>query len=257
MVSIMVGQQLRVVILLTLIFFTITLTPYAWTSLQDQRMYEYAFSNLAVQVGTTSEAYPGQNITVNIFANASAKLTINYTAIELYTFSNLTMADENFSLIVWIDHNSSISLSPDQTPIEASYDVKIPDDAFNVVYGKLVLIWTETGTEESTTYARNSTLVATSLKNAELENLRSRVPELEKENADLKNNNTETNNNLTKALNDLADTKNNLTKALNDLADTKNQVNGATSVIAVLAITTIFFVATTLYLVLRRPKQYW
>jgi hypothetical protein len=246
-VSILGGLKLKVAMLMMLIFFTIALMSYANASLLDQpRVYEYALYNLAVLVGTPMEAYPGQNITMSIAANASAKLTINYTAIEFYTFDNSTMMDENFSFIVWIDYNNSMSLSSGQTT-ETSYNITIPDYASNIVYGKLILEWIETGTEESNTYERNSTFIATSLKNLELERLRSKVPELEKENADLKNNVTEINNTLTEALNNLTDTTNRY----------EGEASGTRSVITILAITTIFFVATTLYLVLRKPEQYW
>jgi hypothetical protein len=252
----------KVVLLMMLIFFALTLRPAASASVPDQpRVYEYALYNLAVLVNSSIEAYPGQNMTVSIAANASAGLTVNYTAIQFYTFNNSTMVDENFSLVVWIDYNSSMFLSSGQTSNVTSYNVTIPDYASNVVYGKLTLVWTEKGTEESNVYARESTFIVTSLNSPELEKLRSEVPELQKENADLKNNITEMSNTLAEALNNITQINNTLTQALNNLTDTQNryegEASGTRSVIAILAVTTVFFVGTTLYLVLRKPRQYW
>lgn len=221
--------------------FLVTLMPSSGASSSDQiRVFEYSLYNLIVHVESPLEAYPNQSITVNITATASAKLILNYTAIELYTFNSSTMKDEKFADIEYINYSNPLSFSGGQSWSETSYSSTIPEAALSVVYGKLILVWTETGTHESTTYEREPTFIITSLKNPELERLKM-------ENEGLKKNITDINNTLTEALNNLTDIRNRY----------EGEVGGTRSVATLLAVTTIFFVATTVYLIMRKPKEYF
>lgn len=230
----------KIAILIGLMFLT-TLMPFSGASSSDQiRVFEYSLYNLKIHVRSLSEAYPNQSITVNITATASAKLTINYTAIELYTFNSSTMKDEKFASIEYINYSNPLSFSGGQSSSETSYDSTIPESALSVVYGKLILVWTETGTDESTTYRREPTFIITNLKNPELERLKI-------ENEELKKNITDINDTLTEALNNLTDIKNRY----------EGEIGNTRSVATLLAVTTVFFVATTVYLVMRKPKEYF
>lgn len=229
------------IVILTGLMFLATLMPFAGANSSDQiRFFEYSLYNLKIYVRSPLEAYPNQSITVNITATASAKLIINYTAIELYTFNSSTMKDEKFAYIEYINYSSPLSFSVGQSWSETSYDSTIPESALSVVYGKLILVWTETGTDESTTYTREPTFIITSLKNPELERLKM-------ENEELKQNITDINNTLTEALNNVTDARNRY----------EGEIGNTRSVATFLAVTTIFFVATTVYLVMRKPKEYF
>jgi len=106
--------------------------------------------------------------------------------------------------------------------------------------GKIVLKWTIEGTEETTTYERKSTFIMGYLKNLELENLKNEIERLKGENTQLRGN-------LTELLNNLTEIKNRY----------EGELNGTRSTVAVLAVTTLFFLATTAYLIMRKPKEYW
>jgi len=231
------------------------------------RSYKYAFGALTVEVKNPLEAYPNQTINVNITSRASAKLIVNYTAIELYTFSNSTRKDEKFSSIVYVDEENPVLLFGGGSLDETSYDITIPNYASNIVYGKLILLWMEKGTEEATAYERESTFVMLYLGNPELEWLRSRVPALEKENAQLKHNVASLNDSLTKLENENSELRDNitslnnsLTELSNNLTDIRNryeeELSGTRSAVTVLAITTVSFLATTAFLFLRKLKQH-
>lgn len=229
-------------VILTGLMFLATMMPFAGANSSDQiRVFPYSLINLKIYVRSPLEAYPNQSITVNITATASATLIINYTAIELYTFNSSTMKDEKFAYIEYINYSNPLSFSPSQSWSETSNDdSKIPESALSVVYGKLILVWTETGTDESTTYTREPTFIITSLKNPELERLKM-------ENEELKQNITDINNTLTEALNNVTDIRNRY----------EGEIGNTRSVATFLAVTTIFFVATTVYLVMRKPKEYF
>jgi len=240
--------MLKIIMLTMFMFLATTMTHAANVNSSDEiRAYEYALYNLTVQVKNPCEAYPNQTININITAQASATLIINYTAIELYTFNESAAKDEKFDCIVYVDEENPVLLSGGESLTEACYNITIPEHASNVVYGKLVLLWMEKGTEESTTYRREPTFVVLYIRNPELERLRNKVPELERENAELKENITDINNTLTTLLNNLTDIKKRY----------EGELEGTKSVATILGVTTMFFAITTAYLFLRKPKEYW
>ena len=239
---------LKILMFVSLVFFTSALLPHARASGSDLiGSYEYALYNLKIRVENSPEAYPDQIITLNITAEASAKLLLNYTAIELYTLNSSTMNGEMFAHIEFISYSNPLLFSGGQSSYKTSYDAAVPTSAFDVIYGKLYLVWTETGTEESNTYTRQTTFIMASVYNPELERMRDLLPKLQMQNAIFRRNMTDINDTLTQALNDLTDAKN---RYEGDMSNTR-------SVVTVLGITTVFFVATTVYLIMKKPKDYF
>ena len=237
-----------IVAFVTFMFFTAALLPFARANGSDQTgSYEYGLYNLKIHVENPPEAYPDQNLTINVTAEASAKLVINYTAIELYTFNGSTMNGESFAHIEFINYSTPLFLSGGQSLYKTSYNETIPGSALNVVYGKLSLVWTEMGTEESTAYTRQTTFIVASVYNPELQRLTDLIPKLQKQNAILRRNVTDVNDTLAQTLNDLADAKN---QYEGDIGNTR-------SVATLLGVTTVFFVATTAYLIMKKPKDYF
>jgi len=213
-------------------------------NLSDQiHIYKYTPipNDLTVEIKSPLEAYPNQTIKVNVTIKALVSLTINNVAIELYTFN-----DSSFGDAIYIEKENPVPLLSGES-WNGTSNVTISEQASNVVYGKLILEWKEKGTEESTVYKREPTFIMAFLRNPELERLRNEVPELEKENTELKGNVTDLNNTLTEILNNLTEVTNRY----------EGELGNTRSVITILAITTVFFVATTIYAVVRKPKQYW
>lgn len=213
--------------------------------LDQNRVYKYSLAGFEVWVEYPFEAYPNQNITVNVTIKAWTDLIVNWTVIELYTFNNLTTEYTRFHNIIYV--SSPKPLLGGESLNETSYEIILPEYAANLLYGKMILKWTIKGTEESTVYEREPTFIMGYLRNPELERLRRQVPELERENAQLKGNITELNNTLTELLNNLTDVKNRY----------EGELSGTRNVVTILAITTVLFVATTAYQFMRKPKQYW
>lgn len=210
-------------------------------------VYPYVLAGLEVYIKNPLEAYPNQTISINVTAEAAVNLTINYLIIVLHTFNNSTMTDERFYNISYIPRGKPKYLSGGESLNETSYEVEVPKYASKVIYGKIMLEWVVKGSEESTTYTRAPTFIAGFLRNPDFEKLKKKVPELEQENARLRENITKLNETLTDAFNNLTDFQNRYEV---DLGNTRN-------VITILAITTVFFVATTAYLYIRKPKHYF
>lgn len=207
------------------------------------RTYRYYLASLEVWIEYPFETYPNQSITVKVSTRALNALLVNYTKVDLYTLHNLTREEERFYSI---QHITEPKLFSANEWFNRSYEVFIPDYAINLIYGKLMMKWTLGGTGETDTYEREITVLMSYLKNLELERLRS-------ENSMLKEN-------LTALTNQLAELNNTLTELSNNLTDIRNryesELSGTRSTILVLGVVTIFFVATTAYLVFRKPKSY-
>ena len=213
--------------------------------LDPNRVYKYSLAGFEVWVEYPFEAYPNQTITLNVTIKAWTDLIVNWTVIELYTFNNVTREYTMLNSLVYVSQPQS--LLGGGLLNETSYEIKLPDYAANLLYGKMILKWTIKGTEESTVYEREPIFIMGYLRNPELERLRNEVTELKEENADLKENITDLNNTLTDILNNLTDVQKRY----------EGELSGTKSVVAILAISTVFFVATTAYLFMRKPKEYW
>lgn len=210
------------------------------------RIYRYYFANLEVWIEYPFEEYPNKSITIKVATRALSTLLVNYTKMDLYTLHNYTREEEKFYSIIHVTETEPKQFFANEW-LNRSYQVFIPDYAINLVYGKLMLKWTLAGTGEAETYEREITVLMSYLKNLELERLRN-------ENAILKENLTALNSQLVELNNTIIELSNNLTEIKSRY---EGELSGTRSTIVVLAVITVFFVATTAYLILRKPKQVW
>jgi len=208
------------------------------------RVYVYSFASIEVQIEYPFETYPNRNITINVAIKALTNLIVNFTQVDLYVLHNETKEE---ILFYSIHHISEPKLLKGDEWFNKTYEVFIPEYAINLVYGKLILKWTLRGTGEATSYERELLVLLSYLRSLELENLRN-------ENAMLKENLTNLQNELTTLNNTLTELRNNLTDIQKRY---EGELSGTRSTVVVLAITTVFFLATTAYLIFRKPKQYW
>jgi len=204
----------------------------------------YSFASIEVQIEYPFETYPNRNITINVAIKALTNLIVNFTQVDLYVLHNETKEE---ILFYSIHHISEPKLLKGDEWFNKTYEVFIPEYAINLVYGKLILKWTLRGTGEATSYERELLVLLSYLRSLELENLRN-------ENAMLKENLTNLQNELTTLNNTLTELRNNLTDIQKRY---EGELSGTRSTVVVLAITTVFFLATTAYLIFRKPKQYW
>ncbi|MBS7636563.1 hypothetical protein KEJ37_04415 [Candidatus Bathyarchaeota archaeon] len=208
------------------------------------RIYTYSFAGIEVQIEYPFETYPNENITINIAIRALTTLTVNCTQLDLYVLHNATKEETSFYSI---SHISVPKLLGSGEWFNETYKVFIPEYAINLIYGKLTLKWTLRGTGEAEAYERELLVLMSYLKSLELESLRN-------ENAMLREHLTNLQNELTSLSSTLNELRNNLTNIQKRYDE---ELSGTRSTIAVLAVTTVFFLATTAYLIFRKPKQYW
>ena len=230
-------------LMLTMLMLLATTMMYDASANSSVQIHTYKYTpisnDLSVEIKNPLEAYPNQTINVNVTIKALVNLAINRVAIELYSFN-----DSKFGDAIYVEKETSLSSGES---LNKTLNVTICEQASNIVYGKLILEWTKKGTEGWENIGRAPTFIMTFLRNSELERLRNKVPELEKENAELKGNVTDLNNTVAELLNNLTDIENRY----------EGELGGTRNAITILVIITIFFVATTIYLFIRKPKQYW
>ncbi|MEM3752768.1 MAG: hypothetical protein QXM65_07485 [Candidatus Bathyarchaeia archaeon] len=237
----MLKQKILTLVLLTSLIMVLVYNVRAEVTL---RVYTYSFAGIEVRIEYPFETYPNQNITINVATKALTTLTVNCTQLDLYVLHNMTKEEILFYSVF---HISAPKLLGNGEWFNKTYEVLIPEYATNLIYGKLVLKWTLRGTGEAVSYERELPVIMSYLKSLELENLRN-------ENAMLREN-------LTRLQNELSNLNSTLTQLRDNLTNIQKQyegeLSGTRSTIAVLAVTTVFFLATTAYLVFRKPKQYW
>ncbi len=190
------------------------------------------FGVIEVRFDATGETVPGENITVHLWMNSRAMdVTIVSFEFNIYGFefgrekilldSKMVMQNENLSVNEPQTHN---------------YTVSLPADVWGATYTDLHLNYTIPNMSIPsyehgffTTIVRNTYL-------EELENtcevLNQTYQELNKTYWDLKQNYTSFQGN-------------------------QSELENTRTVAIILGIATVFFVATTIYLIWRKPKEYW
>jgi hypothetical protein len=204
-------------------------------------------TGIKIQVNATSKTQPGENLTVFLTLRATMNVHIDRINLEVYGFLNGTdqlslgnISDSNF------DMNNTLK---NYTKI-----VIVPDNVWGITYGEMRLAY----------YADMGGFVAgfpnivngfplTLVENTLLKNLEEQVKNLNESCNQLAkkySNLTETYAALNQTYWDLNQTYTSAQNSLGELDNTRRLTT-------ILAITTVFFLATTVYIILRRPRDYW
>jgi hypothetical protein len=202
---------------------------------------EEGYPGLSIKVKATGEMNPGwdMNITIRIESTAG-NLSIEYLYLNVYGFRG----GQEKILLTNITHMTKKTLDYGDLS-QGNYTVNIPND-----------VWYRTYAELHFKYAIKETLYGpytdgftmTAVKNVKMEELDNALRSLNESYRQL----NETYHKLQQNYTSLNQTYWDL-KGGSDIAELET----TRSILVVLAITTVFFVATTIYLVMRKPKQYW
>jgi hypothetical protein len=194
---------------------------------------DFSVVGIRAQVNATAEALPTENVTVNLVLTGQTEVYVNYFNLSIFGFLNGTqkmlmanVTDSNFSL-----NNTSRAFS---------FNFTVPEQVWDVTYGELVLA-------HSATYGpvtvNNDGLMCgfsmTSIKNVYLESLEKQLGDLKQMYQDLNSTYWELEQNFTK------------------LEATINELDNTRRLAVILGITTVVFVVTTLYVIMRKPREPW
>jgi hypothetical protein len=220
---------------------------------------------IKVQVNATAETQPTGNITVTLALTADKNVTVVVKSLNFSMFGFLNGTDkflmENIS-----GHGFSLK-SQDLKGYSRTFEV--PAEVWDTTYGEIVLTYNATyrfGPVYLTDDYDNLTLgfAMTHVKNVYVEELQTSLASLGEEYQQLNNSFWQLNatywqlkatyESLNKTLVTLQEDYAALQKNYTTL---KGSTDDARTVATVLGITTVFFVATTFYMIIHRPREYW
>jgi len=203
-----------------------------------QTFFELRRPGIKIQVNATKNASPGKNITVILqIEGKEEEVYFEYLNLSIYGFingQNKTALD-----ILSLKELSVIFNETKQFPL----NVTIPSNVWDATYGELSFKYYLAGEPFSVPLLG---FTMTYIRNIYLEDLESQFQSLSENFTKLQQNYTWLEGNYTE-----------LKEKYDKLSGSVVELENTRSAMVIFAITTFFFVATTAYLFLRKPKQSW
>ncbi len=204
-----------------------------------QAFLDFTAFGIRIQANATAEARPTENITVILTLASQTEVHVKYFNLSIFGFLNGTDR-------ILMTNKSDTDFLLNNTSRSYNWTFPVPEWVSGKTYGEIKLAYWAIyiyGPPEKIFIDYEEFpcgFYMTNVENVYLEGLEHQFSDLKQEYEQLNQSYRELNQNLTDALQGNA-----------------NELDNARRVTAVLGITTVFFVATTLYLVFRRPKEYW
>lgn len=243
---------------LTTIFITLILTLAltqnitAQTPGNMQTFFSKDYPGISVKVNATRETIPGENITINLWVNCTADgVYMDYFYLNVSGFETgqkkipliVTCIMEKAPLV--FNHTSQFNCT-----------VHIPNDVWDAIYAELYIQYTVVDEP----FKRNPIFSITIVRNVYLEELENTLKNLNESYQQLNDAYWQLNSSYEQLNETYWDLNQNYTSLNQTYWDLKGSIGGldtTRNVAIVLAITTVFFAATTIYQMMRKPKQYW
>jgi hypothetical protein len=239
---------------LTAIFVTLILamtlvkSAPAQTSDEVQTFFSSEYAGISIQLDATRETVPGTNITINLWINCTADgVYVNYLNLSIYGYRHFRYGLERIALLFvspikehsLVYHNAS----------RYNYTILIPADVWDLTYAEVHLKYAI----KSSSDEYEETFPITTVRNVLWEELEKELESLNETYQQL--NSTYWQLNIT--FEQLNQTYWALQQNYTALQGSLNELGNTRTAVAVLAITTVFFVATTVYMVMRKPRESW
>jgi len=226
-------KKQKLIILLSILAFTFTsiCTIKAQTQENMKTFFDSEIPGIRIQVNATAESQPIGNITVILSLKRVTDVDIKYFNFSVFGFLNGTYKTLMANIT---DYNFSLG----DIPQIYNCTFKVHEQVWDVTYGEITLKYDVKYTIspgpglQIMPYGLAFGFPMTRVENVYLKNLEEQFENLNKTYWELLKNYTE-------------------------LQGSQSELGNTRIAVGVLAIATVFFVATTLYLVMRKPKQYW
>jgi hypothetical protein len=258
----------RIVVFFICVILLSALTNTAKTQIETNDMetfFDSKISCIEVQVNATSRAKPNSSISVVInITSLVTEVHIKTVKLTIYGFVNGTERQEVYNNV---SYNKLLSKYDNVVYL---HPVFVPENISGIIYGELYLDYDATVVDElgrKNPYPFQGTIgfALTRIENVYLKALEEKLKSLEKQIEDINNVLGDLNQtfrecfgrNLTRAeLLNLNQTLWELKQEYETLKGVKSELESTRTAVVFLAVVAVFFVATTAYLVLRRPKSY-
>jgi hypothetical protein len=237
---------------LILIICTLTLTIVCKVRAQDEgdnvkTFLDSEMPGIKIQADATAETRPTENLTVWLHLVPQTNVYVELLRLDVYGFQNGTVK-------VSIGNISDYNFPLNGTAREYNGTFPVPVGVWDVTFAEITLTYSASlaGLELRFPNA-TSGFYMTNVENTFLENLESQLKSLNVSYDQL----NDTYNNLTRDYLQLNQTFVQLQQNYTVLQGSMNELDNTRRVAVILAITTVFFVATTFFMVMRRPRESW
>jgi hypothetical protein len=212
---------------------------------------------IQIQVNATAETQPNQNITFILSLTQLTNVYVEYLNLSVFGFLNGT-----YKIIMANITDNNFSLSGTPKIYEGVFEV--PEQVCDVTYGEITLTYNATHTLEFGSLElqyRDITIgfTMTHVENVYLEAIEEQLRNLNST-FELLNQTFWESFQMNLTAENLAlinKTYWELQQNYTALRGNLNELDNTRMAVAVLAIVAVFFVATTIYMIMRKPKQYW
>jgi hypothetical protein len=239
-------KKMGLAIIISIILFATICNVKAQTPTTEnmQTFFDREIPGIKIIVNATAETQPNGNITVKIAMNPlEEEVNIEYFNFSVFGFLNGTYKTMIYNITV------------NNFPFNDTFPV--PEQVWGVTFGEITLTYDvtyviEKGIEITITIPYENLTVGfdmTRVKNVYLETVEEQLRNL---NSTFEQLNQTFRQYFNKDL-----TPENLNDTLRELQGSSNELGNTRMAVGILAVTTVFFVATTLYLVMRKPKESW
>jgi hypothetical protein len=209
-----------------------------------QTFFDHEIPGIKITVNATAETQPNENITVKIIINPlEEEVNIKYFNLSVFGFINGTYKTMIYNITV------------NNFPFNDTFTV--PEQVWGVSYGEITLTYDvkyvmDQGPTITIPYENFIGFPMTRVKNVYLETVEEQLRNL---------------NSIFEQLNQTfwqmfqmnltEESLANLNETYWGLKGSSNELGNTRMAVGILAVTTVFFVATTLYLVTRKPRESW
>ena len=234
------NRKITVVILLTIFALSLISKSYAQENSGIRTFYHHDEAGLIINVEAPANTEPGQKINVSVsFYCYAENLSISYLYV---TISDFKSGQEKIPIETITHVEEGIGYNPQFNETYAkTYEIEIREDVWDITYGEVSCQWKFGG---HTFFIREDGFTMTYVRNVKMEELIEQLANKTQEYDTLRQNYTQLNQTYW-------DLKANQTSGIEvELSNTR-----LTMIIFI--ITTVFFAATTLYLMVKKPREYW
>jgi len=189
--------------------------------------------SIEIQINATVETQPSGNITVTLSLIALNDISVDHFDLSVFGFLNGT--EKSAMANITEDH-----FSINRTSKDYNTTFTVPSQVWGITFGEVSLAYSANlGGMELKFPNIKTGFYMTSVENTFLENLETQLKS------------------LNESFQQLSSTYWQLEQNYTSLQSSMIELDSTRRVAVILAITTVFFVATTLFLVMRRPREPW
>jgi hypothetical protein len=259
-----VMRKLRAVtsiFVMLIIALTLVKSTTAQTPEEMETFFSSKYVGISIQVNATRETVPGADITIRLLVNCTSDAVyVDYLNLSVYGYKHIGYALEKDTLLpicvikqhFLVHHNAS----------RYNYTIPVPNDVWDLTYAELHSKYTVV----STPFGFDETFSITTVRNVLWEELEEKLEWLNQTYQKLNNTYWQLNNTVEQLnqtfwqmfqMNLTAESLARLNETYWSLKGSSNELGNTRTAVGILAVTTVFFVATTLYLVMRKPRESW